>query len=126
MLTDVAKNKMITSISEAIDRVFISASEAITTSTLISTITNQGYPTNIPVVWGTATAGVIKTTNKTENDNPMNFAMIKNATPKKIVFYLNGSNYPAIIEDLPVSVPTNYAYQGPLFIDEYSLTITEV
>lgn len=126
MLTEFAKNKMITTISEAIDRVFITPDGSITTSTLISTMTNQSYPTNIPVVWGTATAGVIKTTNKTQDDNPMNFAMIKYATPKKIVFYLNGSNYPAIIEDLPTGVPTTYANQGPLFIDEYSLTITEV
>ena len=128
MLTTVAKNKLLTAIVTDINSVSVveDALNDITVASLISTMINPAYPTRVVLTWGTASGGVIKTTNKPQDSNPINFSLEQGAEPRKVIYFTNGSSYPLIVENVSSGVPLTYTNQGPYYIREYQLTITEV
>lgn len=127
MLTTLLRNRMLDTLKTYWTglRVIDDPTLAITTASTLATVNVYvvGYPITIPVVWGTATRGYVRSSNSVLGSNPLMFGVLSGKTTRRYVFS-SGSAVHGIME-LPTPHQL-YSEQNAHFISRLQVDLTEV
>ena len=84
---------------------------------------SKSVSANLPLVWGTSTSGKVKTTNSIANSNELNYSILKNKTPNRMVVAKTSVDLVQAVIDLPQPLPTYTGGDGALYIRELEIEL---